>query len=254
METRTITIDNGTRNFDIKLNNCPIEVYSKKIEYPTIICPENIDCKVDDNNISIRERDTNEKSETIKIGGMTINSCNNIGQINICSGNGKMKINYASGAIWHGDYIQGDKIVNVSKEGKNITIDGHKINTYPTSSDDDSLKIEIPEHSNYYALIIKSGNGDINISNLLLEYLEIKTKNSKINLKLVHSPYTRLISENGEINAEFQYPITYYDLKANAENGSLSIDPGSSTVEAKQLEKSYIKAYSKDGNIKLSFK
>ena len=174
MESRTITIDNGTRNFDIKLNNCPIEVYSKKIECPKIICPENIDCKVDDNNISIRERDTNEKSKTIKIGGMTINS-SNIGQINICSGKGKMNIHYDSGATWHGDYIQGDKIVNVSKKGKSITIDGHKINTYPTSSDN-SLKIEIPEHSNYYALNIKSENGNINISNLLLKYLELKTE------------------------------------------------------------------------------
>lgn len=253
MESRTITIDNGTRTFDIKLNNCPIEVYSKKIEYPKIICPESIDCIVADNIISITERNRNEKSKIIKIGGMTINS-SNIGQINICSGNGKMKINYASGANWHGDYIQGDKIVNVSKEGKSITIDGHKINTYPTSSDDDSLKIEIPEHSNYYALTIKSENGDINISNLLLEYLELKTEDSNINLELVHSPYTRLISENGEINAEFQYPKTYYDLKANAENGSLSIYSGSSTVEAKQLKKSYIKAYSENGNINLSFK
>ena len=253
MESRTITIDNGTRNFDIKLNNCPIEVYSRKIEYPTIICPESIDCKVDDNNISIRERDTNEKSKIIKIGGMTINS-SNIGQINICSGNGKMKINYASGATWHGDYIQGDKIVNVSKEGKSIIIDGHKINTYPTSSDDESLKIEIPEHSNYYALKIKSENGDINISNLLLKYLELKTENSNIKLELVHSAYSKLISENGNIKAEFQYPITYYDLEANARNGKLKIDTGSSPVEAKQLKKSYIKAYSENGNIKLSFK
>ena len=43
------------------------------------------------------------------------------------------------------------KNVNISKEGKKIVINSHKINTNPTSSNN-SLKIEIPEHTNKYIL------------------------------------------------------------------------------------------------------
>ena len=43
------------------------------------------------------------------------------------------------------------KNVNISKEEKKIVINGHKINTKKTSSNN-SLKIEIPEHTNKYIL------------------------------------------------------------------------------------------------------
>ena len=58
------------------------------------------------------------ESITIKIGGMTINSCN-ISQINICSGKSKMNIQYDSGTTSHGDYVQEKKCKYIKRRKKN---------------------------------------------------------------------------------------------------------------------------------------
>ena len=61
-----------------------------------------------------------------------------------------MNIQYDSGTTSHGDYVQ-EKKCKYIKRRKKIVINGHKINTNPTSSNN-SLKIEIPEHTNKYIL------------------------------------------------------------------------------------------------------